>query len=474
MKLLTKPMKLLIINCLLAVCLSVSAQQKPLHQLQQEFEDLRFGLFTHFGVPTYVEADWSDPDTPASIIDAPRLDCNQWARAAKSANMTYGVLSVKHHNGLCLWDTKTTDYNVMNSKLHRDVVAEYCKAFHEQGLKVMFHFSVLDTHHRMRRHKLTPAHVEMMKQQITELLTRYGEVTAFMFDGWEAPWGRISYDDVSFPEVYKLIKSLQPNCLVIDMNSHKYPREELFYSDIKFYEQGAGQIIDANSNQLPAMACLPMQRTWFWKQSMPTDQMRSAEEIVFDNLVPYGKAHCSFVLNAAPNRDGLIDDNALATLRHIGTLCRDDVKHHYPVAPCIAPIVQRNVALNKPSESSWSDDTALMDYANDDNYSSAWRSHPSVKEPWWEVELGRNYPVNMIVLTEPQGGVIQRYRLQTRATDGDWETLFEGSSPNSSEDKPTSRVKIHRFDTRQAAFVRIQILSSNGAPAIAELGVYEE
>ena len=84
------------------------------------------------------------------------------------------------------------------------------------------------------------------------------------------------------------------------------------------------------------------------------------------------------------------------------------------------------------------------------------------------MELGRNYPVNMIVITEPQGGIIQRYRLQTRTIDGDWETLFEGLSPSH------NRVKIHRFDTRQAAFVRIQILSSNGAPAIAELGVYEE
>ena len=103
----------------------------------------------------------------------------------------------------------------MRSKLGRDVVKEYCEAFRKQGLKVMFHFSVLDTHNRLRKNMITPAKVEMMKEQIRELLTHYGEVTAFIFDGWIAPWGRISYEDVPFTEIYQLIKSLQPNCLVM-------------------------------------------------------------------------------------------------------------------------------------------------------------------------------------------------------------------------------------------------------------------
>ena len=126
--------KLLIVLCLCA-SISINAQQKSLHQLQQEFEDLRFGMFNHFALGTYLEADWADPSAPLSIIDAPKLDCNQWAKAAKSAKMKYGILSVKHHNGLCMWNTKTTDYNIMKSKLGRDVVKEYCDAFRKQGMK---------------------------------------------------------------------------------------------------------------------------------------------------------------------------------------------------------------------------------------------------------------------------------------------------------------------------------------------------
>lgn len=451
---------------LVLVTTTVAAQTKSMHQLQQDFEDLRFGLFTHFALPTYVPADWSDPDLSPKVLDAPKLDCGQWADAALSANMTYGCLSVKHHNGFCMWATETTDYNVMNSTLARDVVKEYCDAFHKRGLKVMFHFSVLDTHNKLRRHMVTREKVEMMKQQIRELLTDYGEVTAFVFDGWEAPWGRISYEEVSFPEVYNLIKSLQPNCLVIDMNSHKYPSEALFYSDIKFYEQGAGQKIDAGTNTLPAMACLPLQRTWFWKEDMPTDKLRDAREFVEQVLKPYGKAHCSFVLNAAPNRDGLIDPNALERLKEIGRLCKDDVRRHYPLPECEAPIVQRNIALNRPSESSWSDDTQIMDFANDDNFSSAWYSAPGVKDVFWEVQLDGDRDFNMIVVTEPRGGVLQEYRLEYRSY-GTWKTVFEGKAPTQ------SRVKIHRFDTVRGDKVRIVITAASGQPAIAELGVYQ-
>ena len=456
--------KVITLSLALLAVAAVSAQEKSLHQVQQEFEDLKFGMFNHYAIPTYQEADWSDPEQSPEIIDAPKFDCNQWARAAKAAHMTFGCLSVKHHNGLCMWDTKTTDYNVMNSRLGRDVVKEYCEAFRKQGMKVMFHFSILDTHHRLRPHKITPALIEMTKQQITELLTQYGDVAVMMFDGWEAPWGRISYDEVSFPEIYKLIKQLQPNCLVIDMNSHKYPREALFYSDIKFYEQGAGQMISTETNTLPAMACLPMQRTWFWKESMPTDKMRDAKEFVEKVLIPYNEAHCCFVLNAAPNRDGLIDDNAVAELKKIGKLWKDGGS--IPLPECEAPITQKNIAKNMPSESSWSDDTSIMDYANDDNYSSAWVSFPSVKEPWWEVELGYNQAFDMVVLTEPQGGVIQEYRIEYRTVGGEWKTLFEGAAPTQ------SRVKIHRFPAVVGANVRVTITKSNAAPAIAELGVY--
>ena len=101
--------------------MSMSAT-KSLHELQQEFVDLKFGLFVHFGMGTFQEEDWADPDQPISTFNPTKLDCRQWADAARSANMNFGCMSVKHHCGFCMWNTATTDYNAANSGIHRDVV----------------------------------------------------------------------------------------------------------------------------------------------------------------------------------------------------------------------------------------------------------------------------------------------------------------------------------------------------------------
>src|ERR1044072_8330678 len=104
---------------------------QPLAQLQQSFVDLRFGMFIHFNIPTYFNQDWPDPEALPAAFNPTRLDCNQWAKAAKAANMTYGCLTTKHHSGFCIWDTKTTDYSVMRSPYKKDVVKQFVKAFRD-------------------------------------------------------------------------------------------------------------------------------------------------------------------------------------------------------------------------------------------------------------------------------------------------------------------------------------------------------
>lgn len=176
---------LMILGVTSVLCLN--AQTKSLHQLQQEFVDLRCGMFIHFNMPTFFNEDWPDPDAAPELFNPVRMDCKQWAKAAKSANMTYGCLTTKHHSGFCIWDTKTTDYSVMSSPFKRDVVKEYADAFRAEGMKVMLYYSILDTHARLRPKCITPQHIEMIKEQLRELLTNYGEITALIIDGWDAP-----------------------------------------------------------------------------------------------------------------------------------------------------------------------------------------------------------------------------------------------------------------------------------------------
>ena len=123
--------------------------------------------------------------------------------------MKFGCLTTKHHSGYCIWDTKTTEYNVMNSPLKRDVVREYVDAFRKKGLDVMLYYSILDTHHRLRPGFINRNHIDLIKNQLKELLTNYGPISALIIDGWDAPWSRISYEEVPFDDIYHFIKHFQ-------------------------------------------------------------------------------------------------------------------------------------------------------------------------------------------------------------------------------------------------------------------------
>ena len=444
--------------------MTICAEQKSLLQLQQEFVNLRFGMFIHFNIPTFMDDDWADPDASPAIFNPKKLDCNQWAKTAKEANMTYGCLTTKHHSGFCIWDTKTTDYNVMNSPFKRDVVKEYADAFRKHGLKVMLYYSILDTHHRLRPGYIVPEHTEMVKAQLTELLTNYGEITALVIDGWDAPWSRISYDEIPFEEIYHLVKSLQPNCLLMDLNAAKYPSQALFYTDIKSYEQGAGQHIP-KSNMLPALSCLPINSHWFWKKDFPTSPVKDPEKMVNENIIPFNKVFCNFILNAAPNRDGLIDDNAVEAFRKIGKLWKNEGPLP-PLSEHAAPIISSNIAKFKPTNSSWSWDMHIMDLANDDNFSTGWSSNSSVKKPWLEIDLGNEQPFNMITVTEKYDrNDIRAYKLEYMQN-GKWKTILSK--------KKQDFIEVCRFERVQGSKVRIVIEGFDVAPTIAEFGVYNE
>lgn len=446
------------------LCQGQQRISKSLNELQKSFVDLKFGMFIHFNIPTYFNQDWPDPEASPAAFNPTKLDCDQWAKAAKSANMTYGCLTTKHHSGFCIWDTKTTDYSVMRSPYKKDVVRQFVDAFHANGLKVMLYYSILDTHHKLRPNEIKPKHVDMVKKQLTELLTNYGPIEALIIDGWDAPWSRISYDDIPFEQVYKLVKSLQPNCILMDLNGAKYPKDGLYYTDIKTYEMGAGQRMSNDINHMPALACLPLQTSWFWKTNFPDNAVKSPAKLVDETLIPLNKANCNFILNVAPNRDGRFDDNAIAALKEIGNLWRHDgSKSDFKQTG--APIVSTNLAKHQPSNSSWGDDMNIMDFANDDDFNSSWQSNPEVKNPWYQIDFRTPQTFNELVIYEQKAN-IKRYKLEY-FTGGKWNLLFDGEK--------TERVKRHRLATAvKGEKVRMKIETYDTPPSIAEFGIYNE
>jgi alpha-L-fucosidase len=351
----------------------------------------------------------------------------------------------------------------MNSPLKRDVVKEFANAFRASGLKVMLYYSILDTHHRLRPNAITKKHFEMVKAQLTELLTNYGKIEAIIIDGWDAPWSRISYDDIPFEDVYHLVKSIQPDCVLMDLNGAKYPAEGLYYSDIKTYEMGAGQRVSKETNRMPALACLPINNNWFWKTSFPISPVKDPAKLVNEDIIPLNKVDCNFILNVAPNRDGLIDDNALAALKQIGELWKNDGPAP-KLAPTGAPIISTNLAKGKMANSSWSDDSEIMDFANDDDFATSWVSNPKVEKPWYEIDFGYDQDFNTITLTESKPN-ITNYHLEY-LQNGVWKPIAKAEN--------ASRFKVNRFDRVYGNKVRVWIDKAEKQVSIAEFGVYNE
>lgn len=214
----------------------------------------RFGMFIHFGLYSMpARHEWikniemikdEDYDKYFELFNPDMLDARQWARWAKKAGMKYAVLTTKHHEGFCLFDSQYTDYKVTNTPYGKDIVREYVDAFREEGLKVGLYYSLIDWHHpEFTIDWLHPRHcdenaeeisskrdmkkyAEYMRNQVRELLTNYGKIDIMWFDysynqkdrlrpPTAKPWmkgkGR---DDWESEKLSELIRSLQPHILV--------------------------------------------------------------------------------------------------------------------------------------------------------------------------------------------------------------------------------------------------------------------
>ncbi|HEX4019575.1 MAG TPA: alpha-L-fucosidase [Acidobacteriaceae bacterium] len=442
--------------------------RKPLLQLQQQFLDLRFGMFIHLNMATYEQREWGDPKASPKLFNPTHLDTDQWAAAAKSAGMAYGCLTTKHHDGFCLWPTATASPSVKDAALHYDIVRAYAHSFRRHGLKVCLYFSILDLRANIRPYDVTPEKIAMIKAQLTELLSNYGEITMIIFDGWNAGWSRIGYDQIPFQEIYDHVKSLQPNCLVTDHNAGRFPVPILYYTDVKEYEQHAGQKIPSDS-LVPSQSGTTLQSEWFWKRDYPTQQLRPAHQVVDDWLVPFNQQHCNLILNVAPNPEGRFDPNAVDRLAEIGRLWKNPGP-----APRLSPSIQiltPNLAFAQPSYDSSGLDGVGPDLANDNNFSTDWRCDVGQTSGWIEIDFPHATRFNTATLIAPLSADygaqsrVEAYRLQYWDSAA-WVDIATGQNLGS--------FKIHRFPSITAKRVRITLNGSKESPGIAEFGIYNE
>jgi alpha-L-fucosidase len=437
-------------------------------ELQQQFLDLRFGMYIHLNMATYEQREWGDPKASPALFNPKDLDTDQWAHAARSAGMAYGCLTTKHHDGFCLWPTATGSANVQDATYKRDIVRAYVDSFRAQGLKTCLYFSILDLRADIRPYCVTREKIDKVKTQLTELLTNYGEITALVIDGWNAAWSRLNYEEMPFPEIYRHVKQLQPNCLMSDYNQGRFPAPALYYTDVKQYEQHAGQTIPTGS-EVPSQSATTLQSDWFWKLDYPTQELRSAKQIVEEWLIPFNAHYCNLILNVAPNREGRFDQNAVDRLTEIGQLWRD--RAPAPRLATARQITTPNLASARPSYASSSADTKGPDLANDDEPGTYWQCDIGQTSGWVEIDLQKPTLFDTVAVVEPTylgdygtDSRILSYRVEAWSG-GQWREVFAGES---------RREMVYRVKPTSAERVRLSLRGTGKPPGIAEFGLYAE
>ncbi len=325
------------------------------------FLEDRFGMFIHWGlyaIPS--RGEWVRSIEKISKEDYRKYfeefepinyDPKVWAKAAKEAGMKYAVMTAKHHDGFCLFDTELTDYKSTNTKAGRDLIKEYIEAFRSEGLKVGLYYSLLDWYHEDYPHygdRIHPMrdnedfkdkqynwdnYLNYMHGQVRELCINYGKIDIMWFD--------FSYDEMTgekwrATELIKMVRSLQPDIIVdnrLEASGEGYgsirtSTPSIYSGDFASPEQiiPAEGVTDEEGNSIPWEACVTMNNNWGY---CSTDKMYKSPKLIIRKLVECVSKNGNLLINVGPNAKGEIPNESLDILSEIGKWMKQNSRSIY-------------------------------------------------------------------------------------------------------------------------------------------------
>ena len=272
--------------------------------------------FLHFTVNTFTDREWGDGTESPGVFDPTELDCRQWMRVLKAGGFTAAILTAKHHDGFCLWDTAYTEHCVRNSPLKRDVVREFTDACREFGIKPGIYLSPWD------RHEPTwgsDAYNDFYVGQLTELLTNYGKIWECWWDG--AGSDKTRYDWKRWADT---VRALQPDCVLWgclgagDYADARWVGNEEGRAGDPCYATIDPEIIrvercpQLNSGIRGGSAFIPAETNtsirpgWFYHAAQD-HQVKTVEQLVAYWFTSHGR-NTAILLNLPPDRRGLIHE----------------------------------------------------------------------------------------------------------------------------------------------------------------------
>jgi alpha-L-fucosidase len=425
---------------------------KPTTQ-QLAWQEAELTMFLHFGVNTFTDREWGEGTEDPKIFNPIDLDARQWVQSAKDAGFKYMILTAKHHDGFCLFQSKYTDHSVKNSPWKNgkgDVVKELSDACREFGVKMGFYLSPWDRHEQSYGN--SPVYNQYFKNQLAELLTNYGEMAEVWFDGacGEGPNGkRQEYDWAGF---YDVVRKHQPNALIAicgpDVrwvgNEDGYARETEWsvQEPNPTFHPGATDKI-----WYPAECDVSIRPGWFWHAS-EDERVKSLEHLIDIYYKSVGR-NSVLLLNVPPNNRGLIADPDVQRLKEF----RKSLDETFTV----------DFAMGKPvsADSAELPASSAVDGRGDTYWMPKEKTTGTL-----EVDLGKPVTFNVSMVKEyiPMGQGVEAYSIE--AWDGsEWKVISTGTT--------IGHKKLDRLSDVTASKVRLNIQKSQSAPQIRAFGLFK-
>jgi alpha-L-fucosidase len=406
-----------------------------------------WAMFIHFGVNTFTDKEWGDGREAPAIFAPGDLDCRQWARTARAAGFKAMILTAKHHDGFCLWPTRTTTHSVAASPFRGgkgDVVGEFVNACRREGLRPGLYLSPWDQNSPV--YGDSPRYNDLYCDQLTELLTRYGKLAEVWFDGanGEGPNGRRQQYD--WPRFFGLVKRLQPDAVIFsdagpdvrwignERGSAGDPCWSTVDPDVVPYPGADGPaVIDMLQHGSPTGTVwrpgetdVSLRPGWFYHQA-EDQKLKTVRELVEIHFASVGR-NSKLLLNVPPARDGLI--------------ARGDVLRLLEFRAAINRLFHADLAAGRRLQrrAAWGDQAI-------------------------EIDLGRPVSVGIAALEEAiaHGQGIARYRLEAES---------EGGGQLLSRGETIGYRKLDRFAPVTTRRVRLVVEESLTPPAISAIHLY--
>jgi alpha-L-fucosidase len=471
---------------LLLLCVGSSCSVKepescgPIPSSQQlVWQKMEMYAFVHFSMNTFTDIEWGYGDVDPQQFNPSQVNCEQWVKLFKKAGLKGVILTAKHHDGFCLWPSKYTDYSVKASPWRDgkgDLVRELADACHKHGLKLGLYLSPWD---RNRADYGTASYITYFRNQLTELLTNYGDIFEIWFDGANGGDGyygganevrsvnRKTYYD--WENTYKLVYKHQPNAILFSdagpgcrwcgneegwvgkRNWSPLRKDEFWPGNPNYKELRYGH--EDGNYWVPAEVDVSVRPGWFYHAS-EDHKVKSLEEMVNIYYHSVGR-NANLLLNFPVDKRGLVHEEDAKRILELAQVIRKDFAHDLAEGKELkVSSVRENAGKFAPEQML---DSSLKTY---------WAPEKEDASPWIEVLLGKT-PIafNRLLLQEniALGQRVASFKVEAWQK-GAWQLLAQEST--------IGYKRILRLPTTLTTKVRISFLRSKATPLLAKVGVY--